>query len=199
MKRIFKILFILFIASAVIRGFVESFETSEEVEARLSEAQNKVDSIENIQSSPEWIAEMNRKSIEMIAQEEVSIDSPVKVPKQPSRYDQLQIIADSLFQTIPSTSWQARFNEIVTFQDRALAIATKMHPDPNDFMERREAEIVLDERYTKMWAEANFDWYKELDLPDDEKYTILYSVRGKIAGIGVKNGWLDEYDENKRN
>lgn len=67
MKRIFKILFILFIASAVIRGFVESFETSEEVETRLSEAKTKVDSIEKVQSSPEWIAEMNAKSRELQA------------------------------------------------------------------------------------------------------------------------------------
>lgn len=67
MKRIFKILFIAFIASAVIRGIVESFETSEELETRLSEAKTKVDSIEKVQSSPEWIAEMNAKSRELQA------------------------------------------------------------------------------------------------------------------------------------
>lgn len=76
-----------------------------------------------------------------------------------------------------------------------MIYAQKKYPDPNDFMEQRDLEIVLDERYTKMWAEANFDWYNELDFTEDEKYSILYSVRAKIAGMGVKNGWLDEYDK----
>jgi len=154
-------------------------EVAEEVKEPATEMKiEEVEVVEVVKKTPEPVA------VRLVVEAE-----------EPSRYDQLQMIADSLFQTIPSTSWQARFNEIVTFQDRALSVATKMHPDPNDFMERREAEIVLDERYTKMWAEAKFDWYKELDLPEDEKYTILYSIRSKIAGIGVRNGWLDELDK----
>ena len=184
MKRILKIFFYTFIIFFVIGGIIELFEPDTEEVAQ--------------EETEEVAEEVSKMKVEKVKVEEVIEKTPEPVavePEEPSRYDQLQIIADSIFQTIPSTSWQARFNEIVTFQDRALAVATKMHPDPNDFMERRDAEIVLDERYTKTWAEANFDWYKELDLPEDEKYSVIYFIRQKIGGIGVRNGWLDEYDK----
>ena len=187
MKRLFKILIIVFVLSAIIGGILEAMSIEERIAEDIEEAVAEVQA-EKLEVEKVEVVEVIEKTPEPVAVE----------PEEPSRYDQLQMIADSLFQTIPSTSLQARFNEIVTFQDRATAVAQKMHSDPNDFMAEREAEIVLDERYTKMWAEAKFDWYKELDLPEDEKYTILYSVRGKIAGIGAKNGWLDEYDKNKQ-
>jgi hypothetical protein len=109
-----------------------------------------------------------------------------------SKNEQLQIIADSILQTIPITSYQALFNDIAMNEDRVLEIAQKMHPD--DFMAEREAQLSLEEQYFKRWAKAKFDWYEGLDFPEDEKYSILSKVRAKISGIGVRNGWLNEYD-----
>lgn len=126
-------------------------------------------------------------------------DEPKEVvAKKLSRNEQLDIIADSIFKKIPSTTWQLRFNEIVTNEDRALAIAQKMHPDPNDFLAQREAQIALEEQYFKRWAQAKFDWYNNLDLSEDEKYSVLYNIKAKISGIGIRNGWLDEYDKTNK-
>lgn len=171
MKRLLKILFIVFIVSAFIGGILEAFEEEVNEEAIEEVAEVKAEKVE--------VAAVNEKTPEPVAVE----------PEEPSRYDQLQMIADSLFQTIPPSTYQARFKEIATNEDRALAVATKMHPDPNDFMERRDAQIILEERYFKMWADVKFDWYKELDLPEDEKYSVVYLIKSRISGIGVRNDW----------
>jgi hypothetical protein len=114
-----------------------------------------------------------------------------------SKNERLQIIADSILQTIPITSYQSLFNDIALNEDRVLEIAKKMHPDPNDYMAEREAQLVLEEQYFKRWAEAKFSWYKTLELPEEDKYSVVSKIRAKISGIGVRNGWLDEYDQKK--
>jgi len=128
-----------------------------------------------------------KKVKELAKEESISVET-----KALSRNEQLQIIADSILQTIPITKYQALFNDIAMNEDRVLEIAQKMHPD--DFMAEREAQISLEEQYFKRWAKAKFSWYEDLDLPEDEKYSILSKIRAKISGIGVRNGWLKEYD-----
>ena len=174
MKRILKIFFYTFIIFFVIGGIIELFEPDTEEVAQ------------------EETEEVSKMKIEKVKVEEVIDKTPEPLavePEEPSRYNRLKMIADSLFQTIPSSSWQARFKEIGTNEDRALAVATKMHPDPNDFMERRDAQIILEERYFKMWADATFDWYKELNLSEDEKYSVVYMIKSRINGIGIRNDW----------
>lgn len=61
----------------------------------------------------------------------------------------IKIIAESILQTIALSSLQATYDEIINFQDRALTENQNIHPEPNEFISKRDEEMILDKPYKK--------------------------------------------------
>lgn len=69
--------------------------------------------------------------------------------KEKSKSCKINIIAESILQTIALSSLQATLNEIINFQDRVLTENQNIHPEPNEFISKGDEEMILDEPYKK--------------------------------------------------
>ena len=103
---------------------------------------------------------------------------------QEMSYDEINKLADEIFDTLTEKEIKKAFLEIIALDDFAIDSSDAKHPNSNDFMARIDTQRALEETWRLKWYKKQ-SWWKKART----NASIGYSVRAKIASFGVKNDW----------
>lgn len=94
-------------------------------------------------------------------------------------------LEDRIISSLSESQKKSFFNLILNAQDKATKEATELFPDVSSLNERGEKENELREKY-ELDVYKTQSWWHQID----EDINVANKIRGKIAELGIKSGWL---------
>lgn len=94
-------------------------------------------------------------------------------------------LEDSIISSLSESQKKSFFNLILNAQDKATEEAAELFPEVSSFDERVEKERELQEKY-ELGVYKTQSWWHQID----GDVNVANKIRGKIAELGIKSGWL---------
>lgn len=94
-------------------------------------------------------------------------------------------LEDRIMSSLSESQKKSFFNLILNAQDKATKEAAELFPDVSNLDERGEKENELREKY-ELEVFKTQSWWHQIDGDID----VAEKIRGKIAVLGIKSGWL---------
>ena len=94
-------------------------------------------------------------------------------------------LEDRIMSSLSESQKKSFFNLILNAQDKATKEAAELFPDVSNLDERGEKENELREKY-EIEVFKTQSWWHQIDGDID----VAEKIRGKIALLGIKSGWL---------
>lgn len=94
-------------------------------------------------------------------------------------------LEDSIISSLSESQKKSFFNLILNAQDKATEEAAELFPEVSSFDKRVEKENELREKY-ELGVFKTQSWWHQID----GDVNVANKIRGKIAELGIKSGWL---------
>lgn len=94
-------------------------------------------------------------------------------------------LEDRIMSSLSESQKKSFFNLILNAQDKATKEAAELFPDVSNLDERGEKENELREKY-ELGVYKTQSWWNQID----GDINVANKIRGKIAELGIKSGWL---------